>query len=321
MSPRRRPLTARDNALKTEVMLNESSVAARQLLRRQTAEGAWGYHVGSQPSIEATCLALLAVGRGNRRAALRGVEFLLRTRNPDGSWPTFAGEDNEGCWTTALVLIALHTLSADASSTARAANWLTEFRGREGHWLWRWKFRLFDTKVRFDPDKFGWPWIANTVSWVIPTAFALIALKKAYVRSIPEAVAMRITRGTAMLQDRMCPGGGWNAGNSEVFGVALEPYIDATATALLALRDREDTREVTMSLKWLSAAAPSCPSPYGLSWAILALGSFRADVSALVEKLDTSLQASWERLDTTTLAAASLALDPSFRTTAFGTTL
>ncbi len=302
-------------------MLNESSVAARELLRRRTAEGAWGYHVGSQPSIEATCLALLALGRQNHLAAPRGVEFLVRTQNPDGSWPAFAGEDREGCWTTALALIALRTLNADASSTAQAANWLTELKGREGHWLWRWKFRFFDTKVRFDPGKFGWPWIADTVSWVIPTAFAIIALKKAYARSIPEEVATRITRGIAMLQDRMCPGGGWNSGNSVVFGIPLDPYIDATAIALLALRDREDTREVAMSLKWLSAAAPSCPSPHGLSWAILALASFRADVSALVENLDSSLRASWERLDTATLAVASLALDPSVRTTAFGTTL
>jgi hypothetical protein len=305
----------------TEVMLNESPVAAGELLRRQTAEGAWGYHVGSQPSVEATCLALLAVGRESHGAALRSVEFLLRTQNPDGSWPAFPGEDREGCWTTALALIALRTLNADASSTARAVNWLTEFKGREGHWLWRWKFRFFDTKVRFDPGKFGWPWIADTVSWVIPTAFALIALKKAHPSSIPGPVSMRIERSIEMLRDRMCPGGGWNAGNSEVFGVPLDPYIDATAIALLALRATEGTREVAMSLEWLSAAASSYPSPHGLSWAILALASFRADVSALVEKLDSSLRASWEGLDTATLAVAALALDPFVRTTAFGTTL
>jgi hypothetical protein len=32
-----------------------------------------------------------------------------------------------------------------------------------------------------------------------------------------------------MLLDRMCPGGGWNAGNSVVYGVPLTPHIDATA--------------------------------------------------------------------------------------------
>src|SRR5688572_17289927 len=38
--------------------------------------------------------------------------------------------------------------------------------------------RIADRKVQFDPNKFGWPWFSGTVSWVIPTAFALIALKR-----------------------------------------------------------------------------------------------------------------------------------------------
>ena len=37
-----------------------------------------------------------------------------------------------------------------------------------------------------------------------------------------------------MLLDRMCPGGGWSAGNSVVYGVALAPHIDAKSIALAA---------------------------------------------------------------------------------------
>lgn len=303
----------------TEVMLNKPSVALEELLRRQTAEGAWGYRVDSQPSIEATCLALLAVGRENLHACRRGVEFLLRAQNPDGSWPAFAGADREGCWATTLALIVLHTLSGHVSPQARAARWLTDFKGREGHWLWRWKFRLFDTKVRFDPDEFGWPWIANTVSWVIPTAFALIALKKACPKSIPGAVSMRIKRGMAMLRDRICPGGGWNAGNSVVFGVPLDPYIDATAMALLALADDGNQREVAISLRWLAAAAPSCSSPYSLAWAILALTAYQSATADLVGHLQAAIQSSSDRLDTSTLASAYLALHPETRAKVFST--
>jgi hypothetical protein len=36
--------------------------------------------------------------------------------------------------------------------------------GKEGNWLWKWKFRTTDHHVRFDPDKFGWPWFPDTVS-------------------------------------------------------------------------------------------------------------------------------------------------------------
>ena len=40
----------------------------------------------------------------------------------------------------------------------RALRWLLSERGKEGHWLWRGKFKTADRSVRFDPDKYGWPW-------------------------------------------------------------------------------------------------------------------------------------------------------------------
>ncbi len=62
---------------------------------------------------------------------------------------------------------------------ASGIQWLLNARGREANWLWRWKLRTFDNKVQFDPAKFGWSWVSGTTSWVIPTAFALIALQQA----------------------------------------------------------------------------------------------------------------------------------------------
>jgi hypothetical protein len=101
-------------------------------------------------------------------------------------------------------------------------DWLMTFAGREGNWFWKWKFRTADRHVRFDPNKFGWPWFLDTVSWVVPTAFALIALKQ-----IPcscgsfEQASFRMERGIEMLMDRSCPGGGWNAGNGVVYGAPV----------------------------------------------------------------------------------------------------
>jgi hypothetical protein len=37
-------------------------------------------------------------------------------------------------------------------------DWLVRERGKEGHWFWRWKFTIADREVRFNPDKYGWPW-------------------------------------------------------------------------------------------------------------------------------------------------------------------
>ena len=60
---------------------------------------------------------------------------------------------------------------------------------------------------------------------MIPTAFSLIALQQvrnAGLRHEPH-LNERISLGISMLLDRMCPGGGWNAGNGIAFGVAYAP--------------------------------------------------------------------------------------------------
>ena len=121
----------------------------------------------------------------------------------------------------------------------KALRWLLNNQGREGHWFWKWKFRTVDRAVQFNPDKYGWPWFPGTVSWVIPTAFSLIALKQSAPCCRTEPIANRIQLGTEMLRDRACPQGGWNAGNGIVFGSALTPHIDTTAIALLALTERK----------------------------------------------------------------------------------
>jgi hypothetical protein len=97
------------------------------------------------------------------------------------------------------------------------------------------------------------------------------------------SVVGRIDMGASMLLDRMCPGGGWNAGNGVAFGVPYSPYIDATAIALLALVGHETEPGVQNSLAWLENRLPGCPSTYSLAWGILALAAYR-EVSREVEK-------------------------------------
>jgi uncharacterized protein (DUF362 family) len=55
---------------------------------------------------------------------------------------------------------------------------LIRCHGKEGQWLGRWKFLARDTLVCFDPAKYRWPWQTGTLSWVVPTAFAVTALKR-----------------------------------------------------------------------------------------------------------------------------------------------
>src|SRR2546428_10811838 len=197
--------------------------------------GGWASGNGSNAGIETTCYALMALAANQERTRRKAIELHLRTQNPNGSWPAFEGDDLEGCWTTSLVLIALQFLRRSAGPIDSGLRWLLDNKGREGHWFWKWKFRTVDRAVQFNPEKYGWPWFRGTVSWVIPTAFSLIALKQSLRCCRTEQVINRIQLGTEMLRDRACPQGGWNAGNGIVFGSALTPHIDTTAIALLPL--------------------------------------------------------------------------------------
>jgi hypothetical protein len=183
------------------------------------------------------------------------------------------------------------------------------FAGRKSNCFWKWKFRTTDRHVRFDPDKYGWPWFPDTVSWVVPTAFAILALNQ-----IPcscgdlEQVAARIGCGIQMLFDRACPEGGWNAGNGVVYGAAVAPHADDTAIALLALIDRREHPLVQSAAQYLEHAAPALTAPWSLAWAILALAAHRRPIASLHSSL-VALSDLATIEDTSTLAVVCLALD------------
>jgi CubicO group peptidase (beta-lactamase class C family) len=199
-----------------------------------------------------------------------------------------------------------------------AIHWLLEARGREANWFWRRKFQTFDTRVRFDPTKFGWGWVSGTTSWVIPTAFSVIALRQARRHRLHETaeLAERLDMGVGMLLDRMCPGGGWNAGNGVAFGVPYAPYINATAVALLALGGHVKEPGVQASLHWLVNRLPGCPSPYSLAWGTIALAAHRdttSEVNATLVRATRDLTVLIERGGATddicTLASCALAFE------------
>jgi len=220
-----------------------------ELIRRQLPCGGWSALTSlAQPALEPTCYSLLALGSQAADVRDRAHGFLLRAQNPNGSWPVFAGDDHDGSWVTSLVAITLRDLIPAIPARLKGLHWLLSSAGKEANWFWKWKFRTADRHVRFDPDKFGWPWFPDTVSWVVPTAFAILALNQ-----LPcscggfELVPSRVHHGVEMLTDRACPGGGWNAGNGVVYGAAVAPHPDDTAIALLALRDRPQDPVVHLS--------------------------------------------------------------------------
>ncbi len=267
-------------------------------------------------AIESICFVLLALQHNSGPEVKKALRDLHESQNHDGSWPSFIGDEPDGCWTTALAVLTLLAFGTRPEPLQLAVNWLLGAKGREANWLWRWKFKTVDTEVKFDPAKYGWSWVSGTVSWVIPTAFSVIALRSIRNRGMCRSAELteRVVLGTSMLINRMCPDGGWNAGNGVAFGVPYAPYVDATAVALLALHGQEKEPGVLGSLSWLANRLPGCPSPYSLAWGVLALAAYRhiSAVNDALEHCANELMALSEKVvpdDICTLAVCALALD------------
>lgn len=290
------------------------------LAARQLPNGGWpALSSSSQASLEASALAHLALAPDSGQVADQATNFLLNVQNPNGSWPAFLGDDHVGSWTTSLVLIALRSAADASGQRAHGGDWLVRSAGKESNWFWKWKFRTTDRHVRFDPDKFGWPWLPDTNSWVVPTAFAILALTQPGAES-SEVSKRRVELGTKMLLDRCCPDGGWNAGNGIVYGCPMAPHPDDTAIALLALSSNAREAIVTASLDWLASVAPNLSAPWSLAWSILALATHQRPIDPLVRRLS-----GWPGLkeveDNSTLAVSCLALDPRRTLSRFGIAL
>ncbi len=293
-----------------------------ELALRQLPCGGWAALASSsQPAIEPTCYSALALRSAPVGNIARAQDFLLRTQNPNGSWPVFPGDDQEGGWVTSLAVTALRDLVPAIPARLQGLHWLLNCAGKESNWFWKWKFRTADRHVRFDPDKYGWPWFPDTVSWVVPTAFSILALNQ-----IPcscsglENAFARIDCGIQMLFDRACPAGGWNAGNGVVYGAAVAPHADDTAIALLALSDRGKDDVVQRGVQYLECLAPTLTAPWSLSWAILALAAHQRPLASLHSSL-VALSANANIQDTSTLTLICLALDQQRALEAFGVTL
>ena len=285
------------------------------LRRRLPGDGAWS-HKCTQFGTEPTALALLALHSGVI-VTQEGTSPLVARQGADGLWSAVGDAPGANFWATALAVNTLSILGTNPAAYSDSLDALIHTRPAESSWLVSLKFRFLDRHVQFDPRKYGWPWVPETVSWVAPTAMALIALERAKRRGLVRGgeLQRRLRLGREMLIDRACPGGGWNAGNAVVYGVPLRPHVDTTALALLALRPLYHLPIVRNSLRWLLRKS-ECPSAYSLAWMILAadvykdvginvapaINSARDRLAALVEDPRTIE-------DTSTIALAALALD------------
>ena len=283
-----------------------TSRVQQELARRQLPSGGWSYRGQLQISIESTCLAAVALIGVDQSKSQHALRELLQTQLPNGAWPAFV-PDREPSWATSLALITLNILADGSEARDRAVQWAVRDEGREANWFWRYKLR-FDRTVRLRPDLYGWPWIEGACSWVIPTAFMMIALKQyLYCKPRPD-IRDRLRLAAGMLLDRCCLGGGWNAGNNMVYGVPLPAHLESTAIALLGLQGEPDHSAIRAGMRWLESAAGSEQGISSLSWTVLCLAAYARDFARVKARLLQQLSAPLQQWNAATLALALLAL-------------
>lgn len=179
-------------------------------------------------------------------------------QQPDGSIGISKDQPKPG-WPTALAILLWRAAGQHESNAKRALSWL---RQRQGQAVPRNKVFGHDTTIP------GFPWVEGTHGWVEPTAWAVLALHAA---GGPTAKP-RVEEGLRLIRDRATPLGGWNCGNSTVFGVPIRPQPDLTGLALLALAvEKKPDEKIEKALRYLEARLPEIRAPRSLSWGILGL--------------------------------------------------
>jgi hypothetical protein len=253
----------------TEIDLYLKSIENRQIA------GGFSEQPGGicRPDSTAWAILALAHNRFNPRLVDSGRDSLTASQLSSGcvSYP----QAFNVFWPTSLAILAWHGSPRHQEAQKRALNFLLETSGT--HWK-----REPNSPLAHDTWLKGWGWTGGTHSFVEPTSLAILALDIAGCQEHP-----RFREGLDLLINRQLPHGGWNYGNTLVYGNELYPFIDTTGVALAALGGHVDKEDVARSLLYLRSQVQSCRTPLSLAWALFGLrawGEFPSEGPAWIEQ-------------------------------------
>lgn len=241
----------------------------RAMLRGwQTAAGGWGYRAGQSAYSEPTALAGLALQadadcRGDADCLscyTSAAAWLARLQGTDGS-VGLSDAIAAPYWNTALSVLLWSNCRGHDENCSRAVNYIVAQQGNT-------RAPAGGVPYAHDATIPGWSWVQGTHSWLEPTAWAVLALDRAGHAEHP-----RVVDGRRLIRDRALRNGGWNYGNSQVFGTDLRPQPGPTGLALLALAGHEDadSPRVVRACEYLARALPWTRAPQSLCWGVLGL--------------------------------------------------
>lgn len=263
-----------------------------ELSRRVLPAGGLIDRPQGQFRVDVTAWGILAfeASGGEREALERHRVCLIREQGKDGRvW--LSSEHPESYWPTALAILAWGDSPASHAAQSRAVHFLLGASGV--HFP-----KKPDAPSAHDTLLKGWPWVEDTHSWVEPTATCVMALRVAGYGQHD-----RVHEAIRMVLDRQLPHGGWNAGNTIVFGKELHPMPEGTGSALASLAGEVDESKVVRSLDYLQGELPRLRTPISLGWTLLGLAAWDrwpSNGAALVERCVAN-QARYGPYDTSAL--------------------
>jgi uncharacterized protein (DUF362 family) len=284
-----------------------------ELIANAHPEGGWGYVPGQVGQLEPTCLGLLAASLDAERYAepiAKARRFLASCRQADGRYPLAKGR-KDALWPTALVLFVEANLDGDAKTLAETAGFLVGYQGKVPPVPAHDELRVVDPNHDIDLKLIGWPWAENNFSWVEPTAWACLALRR-----IGQGEHPRVQSGIQLLIDRAMDTGGINYGNRRILDKVLEPIPGPTALMLIALQGRDHPR-IAAAVQYLLREIETHDLEH-LGWSKLALDLYRQHpgVPEALARIDERIEAAlderkrmpWVQPANVRLALSALAL-------------
>jgi hypothetical protein len=236
------------------------------LEQRHIAGAGFANHAGGSPRADATCWAVLALNANGSHGDMvhEAQQALAKTQSSDGRI-CLAPRHENAWWPTPLAVIAWHRCGQYQQQREKAVRLLLAFD----------QLRIADDAdsaaiIGHDPTIKGWPWIMGTTPWLEPTAYCLLALRLAGFEG-----HARTQEGRRLVMNRQLSTGGWNYGNTTVYGQELRPTPEATGVALQAITGLVPHREVAKSIDYLRSELPRLRTPLALAWTILGLAAWR----------------------------------------------
>lgn len=249
------------------------------LAERSLSAGGFSGYTGGTYRPDATAWAVFVLSAAGKRLDLveAGRARLGADQAADGRIAV-SPESPSALWPTSLAVLAWHGAAGFQGEQSRAVAFLLDFYGKH----WRKKNNAptgHDTSIR------GWPWIEHTHSWVEPTSLVLLALTL-----VGRGSHERCREARRMVLDRQLPHGGWNYGNTTVFGRELRPMPESAGMALSALAGNLDRSVVGKSIIYLKGRVDALSTPLSLGWSLLGLSAWGERPRHAVSLLQTCLE-------------------------------